>query len=34
VVLTGALGPMVPLVKGRRYRLEIDGFSPIEVAAE
>ena len=34
IVLTGALGPMVPLVQGRVYRLEIGGFSPITVVAE
>jgi 2-keto-4-pentenoate hydratase len=30
IVLTGALGPMVPFVRGRRYRLEIAGFDAIE----
>ena len=34
VVLTGALGPMVPFVKGHRYRLEIAGFEPLEVRGE
>jgi 2-keto-4-pentenoate hydratase len=34
VVLTGALGPMVPLLQGKRYRLEIAGFAPLEVRAE
>jgi 2-keto-4-pentenoate hydratase len=34
VVLTGALGPMVPFVKGNRYRLEIAGFAPLEVRGE
>jgi 2-keto-4-pentenoate hydratase len=34
IVLTGALGPMVPFLKGKRYRLEIAGFSAIEVLAE
>jgi len=34
VVLTGALGPMVPFVRGRRYRLEIAGFEPLEVCGE
>ena len=34
VVLTGALGPMVPFVKGRLYRLEIAGFPPMEVRGE
>ena len=34
VVLTGALGPMVPFVKGNRYRLEIAGFEPLEVRGE
>jgi 2-oxopent-4-enoate hydratase len=33
VVLAGALGPMVPLTRGR-YRLEIDGFPALEVDAE
>jgi hypothetical protein len=33
-VLTGALGPMVPFVKGRRYRLDISGFETLEVFAE
>jgi 2-keto-4-pentenoate hydratase len=33
LVLTGALGPMVPFVKGRRYRLEIAGFGPLEAFA-
>lgn len=34
VVLTGALGPMVPFIQGRRYRLEIAGFDALEVFAE
>jgi 2-keto-4-pentenoate hydratase len=34
VVLTGALGPMVPFVRGRRYRLDITGFDTLEVLAE
>lgn len=34
VVLTGALGPMVPFVQGRTYRLEISGFEALEVGAE
>jgi 2-keto-4-pentenoate hydratase len=34
VVLTGALGPMVPLVKGKHYKLEIAGFAPLQVVAE
>jgi len=34
VVLTGALGPMVPFVRGRRYRLNITGFDTLEVLAE
>ena len=33
IVLTGALGPMVPFVRGKRYRLEIAGFAAIEVFA-
>jgi 2-keto-4-pentenoate hydratase len=34
VVLTGALGPMVPMQRGRRYRLQITGFETLEVFAE
>ena len=34
VLLTGALGPMVPLLRGRRYRLEIAGFAALEAVAE
>ncbi len=33
VVLTGALGPMVPFIKGKNYRLEIAGFAPIQAFA-
>jgi 2-keto-4-pentenoate hydratase len=33
VVLTGALGPMVPFLPGRAYRLEIAGFAPLQVRA-
>lgn len=34
VVLAGALGPMVPLLQGKTYRLEIAGFTPLEVVAQ
>lgn len=34
IVLTGALGPMVPFVQGRRYRLEIAGFAPLHAYSE
>ena len=34
IVLTGALGPMVPFLRGKHYRLEIAGFEPVEVLAE
>jgi 2-keto-4-pentenoate hydratase len=33
LVLTGALGPMVPFERGAHFRLEIAGFAPIEVTA-
>lgn len=29
VLLSGALGPMVPVVSGDQFRLDIDGFEPI-----
>jgi 2-keto-4-pentenoate hydratase len=34
IVLTGALGPMVPMQSGKKYSLEIAGFLPIYVIAE
>jgi 2-keto-4-pentenoate hydratase len=34
IVLAGALGPMVPFVQGRRYTLEIAGFTRLEVHAK
>ena len=34
VVLSGALGPMMPLLQGKTYRLEIAGFTPLEVVAQ
>ena len=34
IVLTGALGPMVPFLSGKRYRLEIAGFDALHAYAE
>jgi 2-keto-4-pentenoate hydratase len=34
IVITGALGPMVPFLAGKRYRLEIAGFAAIEAFAK
>jgi len=34
IVLTGALGPMVPFVAGRQYRLEIAGCAPLMAVAD
>jgi 2-keto-4-pentenoate hydratase len=31
VLLSGALGPMVPVVQGDEITLEIDGFEPISL---
>jgi 2-keto-4-pentenoate hydratase len=34
IVLTGALGPIVPFVPGRRYRLDIAGFAQLTALAD
>jgi 2-keto-4-pentenoate hydratase len=34
IILSGALGPMVPFVAGRCYRLEVAGFAPLLAFAE
>jgi 2-keto-4-pentenoate hydratase len=34
IVLTGALGAMVPFARGKRYRLEIAGFAPLIANAD
>ena len=31
VVLSGALGPMVPVENGDSFTLEVEGFAPVEV---
>jgi len=31
VLLSGALGPMVPVENGDSFTLEVEGFAPVEV---
>jgi len=31
VLLSGALGPMVPVENGDSFKLEVEGFAPVEV---